>query len=411
MSIENCNQNKEMSQESLASFPQEDGFHMPGEFEPHQGCIMIWPERPGSWIYGAKAAREAFRNVIAAIAESERVYVAVSEDGMESAKKLLFGGENEVWQKNVELFPAETDDAWARDVAPTFVIKKQASENKCMQNKQTEVYADVRAINWEFNAWGGEFDGLYASWEKDNAFAGVFAEKYGYTCYDARPFVLEGGSIHSDGEGTVMVTEACLLSAGRNPELSKQEIEDKLKLYLGAEKVLWLPRGIYMDETNEHVDNVCAFLRPGEVVLAWTDNEDDPQYDLSKQCLDYLENVTDAMGRQIIVHKLPIPDVPVCLTQEEVDGYAFEEGEDGREVGERLAASYVNFYFSNGAVVMPVFGGDNEVSDKRAVELMKQWNPERKVIPIYARDILVGGGNIHCITQQIPKGACRYEQN
>ena len=159
-----------------------------------------------------------------------------------------------------------------------------------------------------------------------------------------------------------------------------------------------------MDETNEHVDNVCAFLRPGEVVLAWTDHEDDPQYALSKQCLDYLETERDAKGRKLVIHKLPIPDVPVCLTEEEVDGYAFEEGEDEREVGERLAASYVNFYFSNGAVVMPVFGGDNETSDRRAVELMEQWNPDRKVIPIYARDILVGGGNIHCITQQIPAG-------
>lgn len=355
---------------------------------------MIWPERPGSWIYGAKAARRAFRKVIAAIAESEHVYVAVSEKGMASAKEMLYGNARaEGWQKNVELFLAETDDAWARDIAPTFVIKKGG-----------ESQPKVCAINWEFNAWGGAVDGLYASWEKDNAFAPFFAKKYGYEICDAAPFVLEGGSIHSDGEGTVMVTESCLLSKGRNPRLSKREIEARLKQYLGAQKVLWLPRGIYMDETNEHVDNVCAFLRPGKVVLAWTDNEKDPQYALSKQCLDYLETACDAKGRKLVVHKLPIPDVPVCLTEKEVQGYAFEEGEDEREVGERLAASYVNFYFANEAVVMPVFGGDNEASDKRAVELMEQWNPNRKVIPVYARDILVGGGNIHCITQQIPAG-------
>lgn len=370
------------------------GYYMPGEFEPHQGCIMIWPERPGSWIYEAKAARSAFRNVIAAIAESERVYVAVSEHSRKSAEELLCGNEvNENWQNNVEIFEVETDDAWARDVAPTFVVKKVG-----------ECATKVRAINWEFNAWGGAVDGLYASWENDNAFASFFAKRYGYELCDAAPFVLEGGSIHSDGEGTVMVTESCLLSAGRNPQLSKTEIEDCLKEYLGAEKILWLPRGIYMDETNEHVDNVCAFLKPGEVVLAWTDNKEDPQYNLSKQCLDYLEGVCDAKGRKLTIHKLPIPDVPVCLTKKEVEGYAFEEGEDEREVGERLAASYVNFYFSNAAVVMPIFGGENEASDKRAVELMKQWNSDRKVIPIYARDILVGGGNIHCITQQIPAG-------
>lgn len=381
--------------------PVQDGFHMPGEFSHHSGCIMIWPERPGSWIYEARAARKAFAAVIAAIAASETVYVAAGEAGIASAKEQLLGenprflpeqgvyvssAPKESWQENVQVFPAETDDAWARDVAPTFVVREN----------------DIRAVNWSFNAWGGTVDGLYASWARDDAFAGNFAERFGYVCYDAAPFVLEGGSVHSDGEGTLLVTEACLLSAGRNPELSKEEIESRLKKYLGAEKVLWLPRGIYMDETNEHVDNVCAFLRPGEVVLAWTDNPRDPQYALSKACLDYLERERDAKGRKILVHKLPIPDVPVCITEEELAGYCFEEGEDEREAGERLAASYVNFYFSNDAVIMPVFGGENEASDRRAVELMQRLCPERRVIPVYARDILVGGGNIHCITQQIP---------
>lgn len=370
---------------------RESGFLMPGEFEPHEGCIMIWPERPGSWRNGAREARRAFRDVIAAIAESEHVYVAVSEASMPSAKELLCGKEQ--WQKNVTLFMAETDDAWARDVAPTFVRKEDGKNPP-----------QICAVNWEFNAWGGTVDGLYASWEKDNAFAGFFADSFGYELIDAAPFVLEGGSVHSDGEGTVLVTEACLLSAGRNPQLSRAEIEERLRHYLGAQKVLWLPRGIYMDETNEHVDNVCAFLKPGEVVLAWTDDTSDPQYALSKQCLDYLEGVRDAKGRSITVHKLPIPTHPVCLLEAEVEGYAFEEGEDEREIGERLAASYVNFYFSNEAVVMPVFGGENEESDMRAVALMQQWNPGRKVIPVYARDILTGGGNIHCITQQIPAG-------
>ena len=131
---------------------------------------------------------------------------------MESAKAML-KETGEPWQENVELFSAKTDDAWARDVAPTFVRKGNVSEEH-----------EIRAVNWEFNAWGGEVDGLYASWEKDNAFAKYFAEIYGYPVYDAAPFVLEGGSIHSDGEGTVMVTESCLLSAGRNPKLSKEEI-------------------------------------------------------------------------------------------------------------------------------------------------------------------------------------------
>lgn len=373
----------------IEGFPAADGYIMPGEFERHRGCIMIWPERPGSWIYEAKSAREAFCRVISAIAESEKVYVAVSATGMDSACAMLQG--EQLWQQNVEIFEAKTDDAWARDVAPTFVICKNPESKE-----------QIRAINWEFNAWGGVVDGLYASWEKDNAFASFFANEYGFDYYDAAPFVLEGGSIHSDGQGTLMVTESCLLSQGRNPQLSREEIENQLKNYLGVSKVLWLPRGIYQDETNEHVDNICAFINPGEVVLAWTENKSDSQYELSRQCLEYLEGQRDAMGRKIVVHKLPIPDVPVCITAEELKGYIFEPGEDEREAGERLAASYVNFYFSNGAVVMPIFGGENESSDQRAVGIMKSLCPKRKVIPVPARAILVGGGNIHCITQQIP---------
>lgn len=379
------------------STPLADNFYMPGEFEPHRGCILIWPERPGSWGYGAEAAGTAFAAVIKAIAQSEHVYVAVTKNTLPKAQAKLFGSDASadiMKQGSIELFFAKTDDAWARDVAPTFVKSKESSE------KETSI---VRAVNWEFNAWGGTVDGLYASWENDNAFAPLFAEKFGFDWYDASPFVLEGGSIHSDGEGTLLTTESCLLSAGRNPKLSREQIEAELSRFLRIKKVLWLPRGIFQDETNEHVDNVCAFLRPGEVVLAWTDNPNDPQYGLSQKSLSYLESVCDAKGRSLIVHKLPIPDHPICITEEDLEGYTFEEGEDMREVGERLAASYVNFYFSNDAIILPVFGGENTESDKRAVQLMQKWNPDRKVIPIPARDILTGGGNIHCITQQIPR--------
>lgn len=280
----------------------------------------------------------------------------------------------------------ESDDAWARDVAPTFVVNGEGT---------------VRGIDWEFNAWGGTVDGLYAHWEKDDLVAEKVCGELGYDCYEAHPFVLEGGSIHSDGEGTVLVTAACLLSGGRNPKLTKDEIEKKLCAYLGAEKVIWLERGIYNDETNEHVDNICAFVRPGEVVLGWTDDEKDPQYAMSKSCLDILEHETDAMGRKIKVHKLPIPKTPICVTEEDLGGYEFEDGEDTREVGERLAASYVNFYISNGGVIVPQFGDEH---DKTAVEILGKVFPERKICPIPARDILLGGGNIHCITQQIPQG-------
>lgn len=368
--------------------PAADGFYMPGEYEPHDGCIVVWPQRPGSWSFGAVAACEAFTAVIRAIAESERVYVICGAKHWQTAEKYLAD------VQNVQLVELETDDSWARDIGPTFVVRDGAQGR------------ELRGVNWSFNAWGGAVDGLYPDYEQDDAFAARFAEKFGYTLYDASPFVLEGGSIHCDGEGTALVTEACLLSAGRNPGLTKEQITEKLKTYLGVEKVLWLPRGIYNDETNEHVDNVCAFIRPGEVVLAWTDDENDPQYALSKASFDALMQMTDARGRKLVVHKLPVPHVPVCITEDEVAGFDFVEGEDMREAGERLAASYVNFYFSNASVIVPAFGGENAASDAQAAELLTKLCPERKVVQLPARAILTGGGNIHCITQQIPKGAC-----
>ena len=360
----------------LSSLPARDGFYMPGEFQPHQGCLMIWPSRPGSWPFGAKAARKAFAAVAEAIAQSETVWMLCGEDCIESAREML--------PPEIRVILMESDDAWARDVGPTFVVNGRGG---------------LRGVDWRFNAWGGEVDGLYPHWEKDDAVASAFCEAIGADCYDAHPFVLEGGSIHSDGEGTVMVTEACLLSAGRNPQLSRLQIEEKLRAYLGAETVIWLPHGIYQDETNEHVDNICTFVRPGEAVLAWTDDESDPQYAFSKACLDTLEAARDAKGRRIRVHKLPIPAVPVRVREGELDGYAFEDGEDRREAGERLAASYVNFYISTGGVIVPQFGDKN---DAEAVRILAELFPQRRVYPIPARDILLGGGNIHCITQQIP---------
>ena len=358
--------------------PSEDGFYMPAEYAHHKGCVLIWPVRPGSWPHEAKEAQQTFTILARAIAESEKVWMLAGKADYESVKEIF---KEDI---NIDVLQVETDDAWARDVGPTCVINEQG---------------EVRGVDWQFNAWGGTFDGLYASWTKDDAAAAQICEKLQMECYDAKHFVLEGGSIHSDGEGTILATEACLLSQGRNPGLTKEEIEEQLKQYLGAKKIVWLPRGIYQDETNEHVDNVCAFTGPAEVVLAWTEDENDPQWELSNACLKVLQNETDAKGRKFKVHKLLIPKNPVCITKEELDGFVFEEGEDMREAGERLAASYVNFYIANGAVLVPQFG---DVHDENALKVLGTLFPTRRIVPIPARSIIVGGGNIHCITQQIP---------
>jgi len=365
----------------LYTIPTEDGFHMPAEYEKHKGCLMIWPWRPGSWGKDSTNAKKAFAEVAKAIAESEILYMIIREEDYAEAMELLANTGD-----RMKLIIADSDDAWARDTGATFVINQDRDE--------------LRALDWEFNAWGGEYDGLYASWEKDNKIAEIIAEQLEADIYDTDSFVLEGGSIHVDGEGTLITTEECLLSPGRNPNMNRTQIEEMLMKYLGLSKVIWLEKGIYNDETNGHVDNFCCFCAPGEVILAWTDDEKDPQYIRSKNAYDILSSVTDAKGRRFKIHKLPIPQKPVCITKIDLENYVFEEGEDERECGERLAASYVNFYISNDAVVVPQFG---DVNDDKAIEILGECFPTRRVVGIDAMPIIKGGGNIHCITQQIPE--------
>ncbi|MBO4496687.1 MAG: agmatine deiminase family protein [Lachnospiraceae bacterium] len=402
-----------------------ESFRMPAEFEPHDGCLMIWPERPGSWKDGVEAGK-AFTTVACAIAESETVYMMVSPEKLEHAKKVVadyisksrayeeskdtdgkkpVSSESENAGKtdcDIVFIPFAADDSWARDTGPTFVINGK----------------ERRGVDWGFNAWGGDYDGLYADYDRDALVAGKLCEFLGDKRIDMRDFILEGGSIHVDGEGTLITTEECLLSPGRNPKLSKEEIENKLKETLGARKIIWLPTGVYNDETNGHVDNFCCFSAPGEVLLAWTDDENDPNYESCQKALGILTNEKDAKGRSFKIRKLSFPAEPVILAEKDLEGYIFEEGEDTREVGERLAASYVNFYISNGAVIYPCFGAESECndigkgktqnsgnteSDGIAGKILAEAFPGREVIGVDARVILLGGGNIHCITQQIPK--------
>ena len=361
-------------------------YRMPGEYEKHAGTIMIWPVRPGSWAWNGREAKPVFARLIREIAKGERLWLLAYGEGLQEARAEFAG------EENITLLDIETDDAWARDMTPTFVLDETGS---------------VHGVDWCFNAWGGSFDGLYQSWERDDRAAAAVCQALGLPRLDAHPFVLEGGSVHCDGEGTLITTEACLLSPGRNPSLGREEIEAELRRFLGIEKVIWLPHGIYQDETNEHVDNVCAFTKPGEVLLAWTDREEDPQYAYSQACLQVLEKERDARGRKLRVRKLPIPDVPQRIRPEELAGFQFEAGEDTREAGERLAASYVNFYIANGAVLLPQFG---DPRDADAVRILTDCFPNRRIVPVPARAILTGGGNIHCITQQVPLGAAGMQK-
>lgn len=361
---------------TLASTPRQDHFRMPGEFEPQSQVWLLWPERTDNWRLGAKPAQQVFVQVATAISRFTPVTMGVSRGQFLNARNML--------PPKVRVVEISYDDAWIRDCGPTFVVDDQGA---------------VRLVDWDFNAWGGLDGGLYFPWDQDDLVPQKVAEIERVDRYKA-PLVLEGGSIHVDGEGTLITTKECLLNPNRNPGLSQSEIEAYLKDYLNLDKVIWLERGVYNDETSGHVDNICCFIRPGVVALSWTDDKDDPQYEISAENYEILKHATDAQGRALEVHKIHQPD-PVIITADEAAGVDSVDGTLPREEGDRMAASYINFLITNGGVIVPTF---DDPHDGPALEQLQALFPERAVVGVPAREILLGGGNIHCITQQQPRG-------
>jgi agmatine deiminase len=355
------------------STPAADGFFMPGEHLPHDEIWMAWPERNDNWRNGGKPAQATFVEVAKAIAEVTPVTMTVSADQYDNARGRL--------PENIRIVEMSTNDSWMRDIGPTYVVNNKGER---------------RGVQWEFNAWGGFVDGLYAPWDKDNQVAGKITEIHRDDSYKAG-FVLEGGSIHTDGDGTLYTNEECLLHESRNPDMTKEEIEQQLKDYLGLEKVIWLPDGLFNDETNGHIDNLMHVVKPGEVILSWTEDESDPQYAISRTAYDVLSNETDAKGRKIKIHKVHIPG-PLYFTEEEAAGIDMSDGME-REAGERMAGSYANFLVTNGRVILPLL---DEKWDVEARKVLQEAFPEHEIVGVQAREILLGGGNVHCITQQVP---------
>ncbi len=360
----------------IDSTPRADGFRMPAEFEPHKQVWMLWPQRPDNWRFGGKPAQRAWVQVATAISRFEPVTVGVDHDQYENARLVL--------PPDVRVVEISSNDAWMRDCGPTFVVNGEG---------------DVRLVHWDFNAWGGLYDGLYFPWDKDQQVPLKVAEIEGVDRYKA-PLVLEGGSIHVDGEGTVMTTEECLLSPGRNPDLSREEIEQHLRDYLNVDKVIWLGRGIDPDETNGHVDDVACFVRPGVVLAAVTEDEDDWRYELLQDNMRRLREATDAKGRRLEIHTLPMPAI-MEITEDEAWGVDAAEGSIPRHAGDKIAASYLNFLIVNGGVVLPAFDDPNDAIAKAKLE---ELFPGRTVVTVPGREIVLGGGNVHCITQQQPRG-------
>ena len=375
-----------MAKRILGSTPKQDGFRMPGEFEPHDHIFMIWPERPDNWRQGAKPAQRAYAEVAKAIAKHTPVTMLVNNSQYANCRAHL--------PEHIRVVEMSSDDAWVRDCGPTFVINDKG---------------EIRGVDWIFNAWGGLVDGLYFPWANDDAMAQKICDLQGIDSYrtdaDSCPagldFILEGGSIHVDGEGTLITTEMCLLNpdAGRNvPNLDKEQIEMMLKEYLNLEKIIWIKDGIDPYETNGHIDDVACYIRPGEVACIWTDDPEHPFYAAAQAAYKTLTEATDAKGRKLKVWKMCMTKEPCYLK----DAWSIDTatGAIPREEGEISIASYMNFLITNNAIILPQYGDEN---DALAVQQAQEMFPGYTIEPVMTTEVAYGGGNIHCITQQQPK--------
>uniref|UniRef100_A0A2P2K7G7 Agmatine deiminase n=1 Tax=Rhizophora mucronata TaxID=61149 RepID=A0A2P2K7G7_RHIMU len=337
------------------------GYHMPAEWEPHSQTWIGWPERPDNWRDGAVPAQSVFTKVAIAISKFEPVTVCASAAQWKNARSQL--------PENIRVIEMSMNDSWFRDTGPTFVVRKSASIPEFLEH-------EVAGIDWNFNSWGGIEEGCYKDWSLDLLVARKILQIEMYPRF-YNSIILEGGSIHVDGEGTCLTTEECLLNKNRNPNMTREEIEDELKMYLGVQKVIWLPRGLFGDDdTNGHIDNMCCFVRPGVVLLSWTDDKKDDQYERSKEAFDVLTNSTDANGRKFQIIKLHVPG-PLYMTEEEAAGLSHDDDGKPRTAGTRLAASYVNFYIANRGIIVPQFG--DKKWDDEAIRVLSQAFPNHEV--------------------------------
>lgn len=350
--------------------PKKDGFSSCGEHERHEGTIIIFPERKDIWRDNAIHAQKLIIDIANTIINYENVFFCIKPHLCNLVSHLL--------DSRINIVEVDYDDIWARDISPNFVVNK----------------TEVRAVCWNFNSWGGLDEGAYYPWDKDAAFGKKIAEYLGLKKYIVNEVVLEGGSVITDGIGTVYTTKNVLLNKNRNPGMTINQIEKYLYEYFCAKKIVWLDEGLALDETDGHIDNVCSIVHPGEMCIAWTDDQSDPQYDVSRRTLEKL-NCSNTVHT---VHKMPIPS-PQYITKAEAVGLAQLSTSTNRVEGFQLVPSYINYYLCNSAVIFPVFKCDH---DNCAIQKIKEVFPEREIIPFYAREPLIGGGGFHCILHEIP---------
>lgn len=341
---------------------------LPAEHTSHYATIAMLPFRNDIWRNNARNMQRYVLDLVKIVSEFEPVYL-IYDDRCEVS-------EMDLYHDNVIPIKMKYDDIWARDISPSFVY----------------VDGKLTCLNWKFNAWGGKTEGAYFPWDDDNEFA-INIASYLELPVTNVPLTLEGGAIISDGLGTVFTTRSVLLNRNRNPFKSKQYVENILKDQLGAEKIIWLKQGLATDETNGHIDNVLSVISDDEICIAWTDDRKNVNYKRVRDIYDTLKN--EYCGK---IHKIPLP-TPQYMTLEESKGIVEHECALSRKEGDLLPASYLNFYFVNGGVIVPIFGCNE---DEIVLNTFKKIFFNRKIVPIYSREPLLGGGGIHCILHEIP---------
>jgi agmatine deiminase len=344
--------------------PAAAGYRWPAEWEPHRATWLSWPHNPETWPGAGRLARveSAFVRMVEALAEGERVAINVADDAMEDRVRGLLRGAGADIEAAAEFHHNPTDDAWVRDHGPLFLVREGGPRR------------ERALLDFRFDAWGGK----YPPWDRDDAVPSRIARATGLRRF-AVDEVLEGGAIDGDGAGTVLTTESCLLHPNRGGR-TRAEAEALLQRTVGARRVLWLGDGIEGDDTDGHVDDITRFVAPGRVVTAVESDARDPNHARLAANRRRLATQRDAAGRALEVIELPMP-APVWS----------DEG--------RCPASYANFYVANRAVLMPVF---EDPADERARAVLADCFPGRRIECIPARDLVVGLGAVHCLTQQEP---------
>ncbi len=342
--------------------PRDLGYRMPAEWEPHAGTWLAWPHKEESWPGNFGPIPAVWVEIVRALEPSEHVNILVNDAAAATAVRERLG-EAGISTRNVSLHVIPTNDAWVRDHGPTFVTRRIANRR------------ELAAVKWRYNAWGGK----YPPWDLDDAVAEQVAAAVGAPVF--RPgIILEGGSIDVNGNGTLLTTEACLLNPNRNPQLHQAQIEQYLREYLGVSHILWLGDGIDGDDTDGHIDDLARFVDASTVVTVLESDPRDENFELLQANYERLRHMTDQDGRALRVATLPMPR-PVVYD------------------GQRLPASYANFYIANAAVLVPTF---NDPNDAAALQTLQQLFPERRVVGIHATEMVWGLGAVHCVTQQQP---------